>query len=242
MWALPPQRAGRATPLQRKEDGKKAARRRQEGGVKPPLQILSFLLWGKTFNGNSKATPFCKGRSVGSRALGENGVAGDHKSHRSAEEDVTGEVVAAGDAREGDCAGQAVSDERNPAVRAVPAGNYCRHRHCAHRMDRIKAAGVERIVGSVKKTVGIGAVAGVTDRFAASGDGFEGEIDEEAVGEGFTGKQRRFLGVGILANPADAIHRCGNGCDESAGVGAAQNTIETAEAGGVAKWGSGVGV
>src|ERR1700722_5806587 len=109
-------------------------------------------------------------------------------------------------------------------------------------MNRVEAAGGNWIVSSVKKTVRVRAVPGVADGFPTPGDGLERQIDQEAVGEGLAGKQRRFLSVGIFSNPADAIHRRGNRRDESARARTAENTIEAAEAGGVAKGGSGVGV
>lgn len=61
--------------------------------------------------------------------------------------------------------------------------------HRGHGMAGIEATRVEGIVGTVEETVGVGAVAVVGERLAAAGDGFHGQVYEEAIGKSFGGQE-----------------------------------------------------
>jgi len=98
-----------------------------------------------------------------------------------------------------------------------------------------EAAGMKGIVRAVEEAAGVRTGAEIADRLAATGDGFEREIDKEGVGHGFGGQERGVLCVGIFVKEAKAIKQSGRRGDHGGGVQAAKGIVETVEVGGVAK-------
>ena len=122
-------------------------------------------------------------------ALRQNDVAGNDKAHGAAQHHVAWKVIAAGDARERNGPGQAVSDKWHPAVRAITAGDYRRDGHGGHGVFGVETTGMKRIVVAIEKTIRIGAVARVGEWLAARGDGFQRKIEQKAVRNGFASQE-----------------------------------------------------
>src|SRR5580692_2960033 len=131
-------------------------------------------------------------------------------------------MAAARDAREADCARHAVCDEGHPTMIAVAVRDDGGDRNSRYGMHGIKTARVKRIVSAVEEAVCIRAVACVLQRLLSARDALEGEVDRETIREGFGGKERRALRVGILSYQAVGVDRCGNGGDKRSGVHSAE--------------------
>jgi hypothetical protein len=97
-------------------------------------------------------------------------------------------MIATGDAGEADCAGQAVRHKRNPTMVSIAVGNDSGYGSSCHGMHGIKAAGVERIMSAVEEAIGLRTVARVLQRLLSASDTFEGEVEREAIREGFGGQ------------------------------------------------------
>jgi hypothetical protein len=117
----------------------------------------------------------------------------------------------------------------------VAARDDRRDSHCAHGVNGIEAAIMERVVRAIEKTVGVRSVAGVLQRLPSRSDGLHGKIEEKAVDEGLAGKQRGILCVGILAQQADAIDRRGD-ADDYRGRVRAESAVRSAKVVGGAEW------
>jgi hypothetical protein len=124
----------------------------------------------------------------------------------------------------------------------VAARDDCGDSHCAHGVNGIEAAIMKRVVRAMEKTVGVRSVAGVLQRLLSRSGGLHGKIEEKAIDEGLTGKQRGILRVGILAQQADAIDRRGDGDDYRGRVRATESAVESAKVVGGAEWRCAVGV
>jgi hypothetical protein len=81
-----------------------------------PQKMSRYHPFCEMLPGMALAGPANPGLLQGPR---KNYIAGDCQSHCSAEEDVRGEMVAASDAREADCTGQAIGHDGDPAMVAV---------------------------------------------------------------------------------------------------------------------------
>ena len=151
-------------------------------------------------------------------------------------------MVAGGDARKADSAGHSIGTESHPAMIVVAARDDCGDSHCAHGVNGIEAAIMKRVVRAMEKTVGVRSVAGVLQRLLSRSDGLHGKIEEKAVDEGLTSKQRGILRVGILAQQADAIDRRGDDDDYRGRVRVTESAVESAKVVGGAEWRCAVGV
>src|SRR5579864_2355564 len=91
--------------------------------------------------------------------FGKDNIMGDCEAHGSAQEDVGGEMAAAGNAREADCTSHAVRHEGDPTMVAVAVGDDGGDGHGRHRMHRIEAPGMKRIVSAAEEAIRVRAVA-----------------------------------------------------------------------------------
>lgn len=151
-------------------------------------------------------------------------------------------MAAGGDAGETDSTGETVGNEGNPAMLSVTMREDRGDGHGGNGVSRIESAGMQWIVGAAEETVGVGAVAGIRNRLAAGGNGFHGEVQEEAVGKRFCGEERGIFGVRIFAEVADGVYGSGNGGDYGSRVSAAKRVVEVMEVGGGAEGRCGMGV
>ena len=168
-------------------------------------------------------------------ARGENGITGDDETHGAAKEGVGGKMVAGGDPREANHAGQPVRDVGNPTMPAVTMREDGRDGHGGGSVIGEEATGMKWIVGAVEEAAGIRTGSEIVDRLATAGDGFERKIDNKFIGDGFGGQQRGILRVGIFVQQANAVKDSGRRGNHSGRVQTAEGVVEAVEVGGVAK-------
>ena len=124
-------------------------------------------------------------------------------------------MITGGDTGEADGASQAIGEEGNPAMLAIPVGKGGGYGGCRHGMVRKESARTERIVGAIEETIRIGTVSRIRERLRSCGNSLQGNIQQKAVRDGFCCKQRRVLGVRIFAQPTYSIDDRGNSRDQS---------------------------
>lgn len=109
-------------------------------------------------------------------------------------------------------------------------------------MTGIEAAGMKRAVRAVEEGVHVRAASGIRERLPSGTRKLERHVQQINVGGGFACKQSGALGVGVFAEPADAINRSRYSREHGGAIGAAENLIETVKIRGVQEMGGGVGV
>src|SRR5579863_8778707 len=120
----------------------------------------------------------------------QDNVARDDKTHGSAEKDITGKMITGGDTGEADGTSQAIGDERNPSMLAIPVCEHGGYRGRCHGVVRKESPRMERVVGAIEKAVRIGTVSRIREWLPSGRNRLQRNIQQKSVRDGFCCKQR----------------------------------------------------